>query len=365
MTMAKTTLAMGVALLALVATNAGSALAQFDTNVRAQNRGPYVGLGVGPNFQEFSHLSGGGADAGATYDTGFVGMASFGYALGNGLRFEFEPSYRRNELDQINGAPGHGHTTLETLMANAIYDIPFRVPGNLPYLKDMLPHVGVGAGVARVINNSRFYNGFSVSGNETVPAFQVIAGLDYAVSPALKVGIDYRYYIAHDVNARVTETGLGTKVGDFNDHAVLLTMRYEFGAPRPAQQPVATPPAEPAPPPPPIARNFTVYFDFNSTALTATARDIIRQAASNAQQDRTTRIVVTGHTDTSGTVAYNQRLSERRAAGVREQLVADGVAADEIVTEGVGKTDLAVPTPDGVREPRNRRVVIVLQGPGT
>ncbi len=73
------------------------------------------------------------------------------------------------------------------------------------------------------------------------------------------------------------------------------------------------------------------------------------------------QLAVTGHTDTVGTAAYNQALSERRATSVKAALVADGVAAGEITTIGVGKTGLLVPTADGVREPQNRRAEIVLQ----
>jgi OOP family OmpA-OmpF porin len=73
------------------------------------------------------------------------------------------------------------------------------------------------------------------------------------------------------------------------------------------------------------------------------------------------RIVVTGHTDLSGSVAYNQRLSERRAEAVRQALVREGLTAGAISTIGRGKTQPLVPTADGVREPQNRRAEIVLQ----
>jgi len=77
-----------------------------------------------------------------------------------------------------------------------------------------------------------------------------------------------------------------------------------------------------------------------------------------------TRIAVTGYTDLAGTAQYNQRLSERRAASVRAELVRLGIPADEIATVGRGENDPVVKTADGVREPRNRRVEIVLQQPG-
>ena len=71
-----------------------------------------------------------------------------------------------------------------------------------------------------------------------------------------------------------------------------------------------------------------------------------------------------GYTDLAGTAGYNMGLSVRRANAVKAALVADGIAASRISVHGFGKTHPAVPTPDGVREPRNRRAVVVI-GPGS
>ena len=71
-----------------------------------------------------------------------------------------------------------------------------------------------------------------------------------------------------------------------------------------------------------------------------------------------TRVVIVGHTDTSGSAAYNVRLSERRARTVADALVGQGVNGGIIALEGRGETDLARPTADGVREPLNRRATI-------
>jgi outer membrane protein OmpA-like peptidoglycan-associated protein len=130
--------------------------------------------------------------------------------------------------------------------------------------------------------------------------------------------------------------------------------------PRPAQTQQAAPAAAaPAP-----AREFTVYFAFNKATLTSDGRSVIQQAAAAAKEGSITRITVTGHTDTVGSANYNQRLSERRANAVRKALIAEGVPANEIDASGVGKSELAVPTADGVKEPRNRRAVIMEGGPG-
>ena len=104
---------------------------------------------------------------------------------------------------------------------------------------------------------------------------------------------------------------------------------------------------------------FEIYFAFDRADVTAEGSAIIREAAKSVMSGNLTRIAVTGHTDTVGGDAYNQRLSERRARSVEDALIADGVPRDTIAARGVGKTDLMVPTANGVREPKNRRVEIV------
>ncbi len=147
-----------------------------------------------------------------------------------------------------------------------------------------------------------------------------------------------------------------------------VTAKYTFGGGAASPEPAAPAPiAAVAPPPPPeaaapeAARSFQVFFDFDKSDITAAAAKVIQAAADAVGQGHVVQLTVTGHTDTVGSAVYNQGLSERRAASVKGQLVADGVAAGEISTIGVGKTGLLVPTADGVREPQNRRAEIVLQ----
>ena len=113
----------------------------------------------------------------------------------------------------------------------------------------------------------------------------------------------------------------------------------------------------------PAAGAYTVYFEFNKADLTSDARKIVGEAATAAKTG-TTRLVVDGYTDLAGTAQYNLGLSKRRAEAVRAALIADGISAKRISIQAFGKTDPAVPTPDGVREPRNRRAVVVI-GPGS
>jgi outer membrane protein OmpA-like peptidoglycan-associated protein len=158
---------------------------------------------------------------------------------------------------------------------------------------------------------------------------------------------------------------------------VTLGLRWAFGAepvvtppplppvvpppvvPRP---PVTPPPVTPRPPVTPAARQFIVYFEWDSTALSADANNVIAQAAQYAASGRPTSIVVVGHADTSGSARYNEGLSSRRARTVADALVARGVNSGVLRVDARGEREqnprLDRPTADGVREPLNRRATI-------
>ena len=106
------------------------------------------------------------------------------------------------------------------------------------------------------------------------------------------------------------------------------------------------------------AKEFIVYFPFDQFSLTTEAQQVVQQAADYAKMGNATKILVVGHTDTSGSAKYNMRLSERRAKAVADSLVGAGVNQSVLSVDWKGKTDLAVQTGDGVKEPLNRRATI-------
>jgi outer membrane protein OmpA-like peptidoglycan-associated protein len=130
-----------------------------------------------------------------------------------------------------------------------------------------------------------------------------------------------------------------------------------------ASPPPPPPPAPPPPPPPAPPPTFLIFFDWNSAVVEPGGRNVIKTAADAFRSGAPVTVQVTGFTDTSGSPDYNQRLSERRANAVASELVQDGVPQTNLVVTGRGENDLRVPTPDGVREPQNRRVEIVEGGP--
>ena len=131
-------------------------------------------------------------------------------------------------------------------------------------------------------------------------------------------------------------------------------------APPPPPPPLARE-AAPPPPPPPVRRDFVIYFPFDQSELTPEADSVIRAVADYDHAAPGAHAIVVGFTDTSGSASYNLALSERRAKAVAQALIADGVPSEALAVSWKGKTELATPTPDGVREPLNRRATIAVE----
>ncbi len=332
--------------------------------------GLYIGGAGGANFmqREFNqvyHLNGGPRtlDRGQTsFGTGAAGVASVGYGFGNGLRVEAEGDYRYNSIDRsrtLGVLATQGREEKYGGMVNALFDLDVRSPYVFPY-------VGAGAGYSWVDRRTYETLGNSpvvTKGVDSSFAYQAIAGLSFPVPPVvgLSVTAEYRYFALADqrqfglrVNSPLPGSGRVT-ISDNYNHSLMLGLRYAFN--------VAPPPVEapPAPIPPPQNRTYLVFFDWDRADLTNRARQIIAEAAQATTRVQTTRIEVSGYTDSSGTARYNQGLSIRRAQNVSAELVRLGVPRQAITVQGFGETHQLVPTAHGVREPQNRRVEIVLR----
>lgn len=106
---------------------------------------------------------------------------------------------------------------------------------------------------------------------------------------------------------------------------------------------------------------YIVFFDFDQSSLNSGANSILDAAAEEARSRNLSGITVIGHTDTSGSNAYNDALSMKRANAVREALIQRGLNATLITSQSRGENELLVDTADGVREPANRRTEITFQ----
>ncbi len=333
--------------------------------------GLYIAAGAGVNWHENVNSTVNVAGAGVfnqriRSSLGFAGVGSVGWGFGNGLRVELEGNYRSNDVNRVGltqaGAAvavsqRSGYITTMGVMVNALFD--FNLGPVMPYIG-----VGVGYGWHRWSNVGATGNGVAttrISDTDGQFAYQGIAGLAVPIAavPGLAITAEYRYFAT--LNATLAGTfqpvagaaaSSSTKVENHN-HSVLVGVRYNFGqAPRRIVGP--GPAADPA-------RSFLVFFDFDRADLTPRAREIIGQAAQASRTQQTTRVEVAGHADRSGTPQYNQGLSQRRANNTAAELVRLGVPRNAISVAAFGESRPLVPTADGVREPQNRRVEIVLR----
>lgn len=103
--------------------------------------------------------------------------------------------------------------------------------------------------------------------------------------------------------------------------------------------------------------HFLLYFD-KDTTLGADSRALLAEIVKAIAERQAEDISVIGHTDTVGSVQFNNELSRRRAHAVRDLLVERGIPAQHIRVTSHGKENPLFPTADNVYEPRNRRVEV-------
>ena len=128
------------------------------------------------------------------------------------------------------------------------------------------------------------------------------------------------------------------------------------GVPVAAQAPVVAPTATK------VVLNADTFFDFDKDTLKPEGRQVLDQVASQVETINLEPLIAVGHTDSIGTEQYNQGLSERRAASVKNYLVSKGIAADRIYTEGKGESQPIASNATREGRAQNRRVEIEIVG---
>lgn len=104
-----------------------------------------------------------------------------------------------------------------------------------------------------------------------------------------------------------------------------------------------------------------VLFQFNEAKLALDAIRAVKEIADVTKQYTERRLAVEGHTDSVGTIIYNQRLSEQRAINVARELVKEGVAKKRISVTGFGETDPIASNSNDHGRSRNRRVEVIIE----
>jgi outer membrane protein OmpA-like peptidoglycan-associated protein len=341
--------------------------------------GPYVSFGGGYSLQQdiFDHpgTSPYRPPSGRyQFGDGYVAAGDVGWGLGNGIRLDLEGLYADSAIKRLAGTGIANATSgsLENygLFGNIFYDVDLTKLGlNVTAFQ---PYVGVGVGVlwtrfgpfqSNFINRTVFRSGGTAANFD----YQGIVGIGVPIPevPGLKLSLDYRFIGVQVNSGAVGEYFAAGRESTGTVHlSPAFTHQFTVGATYAFFHPQPPPPPAPAPAPAPVAqptRTYLVFFDWDRSDLTERARQIIAEAAQASTRVQTTRIEVNGYTDLSGTVRYNQALSVRRARSVEAELVRDGVPAGEIAIRGYGESNPLVPTAQGVREPQNRRVEIILR----
>jgi len=365
----------------------------------AQADGPYIGIEGGVSLKDKVTVDVRPAGEGASNDftraatartkMGIDGDVILGYDFG-AIRLEAEGGYKNNKYRSLTvqnaGILPAGSTVPVGTVVDNERDLEIW-SGMVNALFEFGPDDGLriygggGAGVARlelpvVVGGV----GTLMNDKQTDFAWQLIGGVRFPVTQNIDLGVKYRYFNVNDFRLRGAN---GNDLSaDYSAHSVLASLIVNFGGrSEPVPAPVAAPPPPPPvtapPPPPPVAAAppppprpacntgpFIVFFDFDRSDVSPEAANILNNAATAYANCGTARVMLAGHTDTSGSAQYNQGLAERRNASVQSYLGGRGVSAGQIMTQAFGESQPRVPTADGVREPQNRRVEVTY-GPGS
>jgi OmpA-OmpF porin, OOP family len=329
----------------LVGTVAASALmlTANAANAGAERHGWYTSLEAGWVHVGDTGLPGVPGYQAIEYQSGWGALLSFGHSFHEHFRMEFEAGYRNNDMDQHNNIPAiDGELTEYSAMLNAVYDAPIASRWVL----------NLGAGVG--IDNVRYDDSVGRDDTDTKGAVQGIAGITYRLSDHWDMAVTYRYLWVD--NPEFTISGVRTEM-DVTKQNVMLGFRYGYDDPAPVAAPEPPAPTPVTPPPP---KTYIIFFGFNKCNITAEADAVLSEAASAAKSTGSAAVRIVGHTDTVGSNAYNQKLSECRANAAKTNLVGKGVSEGSISTSGKGEAELMVQTGDSVKEPQNRRATVDL-----
>ncbi len=208
------------------------------------------------------------------------------------------------------------------------------------------------------------------------PLLRVRGGLDYekgkfsSNQSTLSLGIDKLF--RNSPFSLSVQGEYARKSGDFeidkSDTRGWLLLRYDFGKSYRAREPfrlveVRTPAAAAS-----VATDAQVmrndvrldgdaFFRFDHADLNADAIAALDELIAKLKSDaRVSRVTVIGHTDSVGSEAYNQKLSERRAASAKAHLVSRGIPAEQIDTRGEGELNPSFPNDTAANRQKNRRV---------
>ena len=331
------------------------AVAAFSTPAQASHfNGWYIGVEGGAVWVDDASFTPRGTVGGVVthtdsaremvLDSGWAVLATAGYGFHDShFRIEAELGYRDVDIDHTI-LTIDGSVNQFTIMANVVYDIPLTPKLSLS--------LGAGAGIDRA--DLKY---LTFEDEDWIFAYQGIVGLNYAIGSRTDLFMNYRYLRTGE--GQFEE--ISSHRLDFEEvtkHTVTVGFRYDLSPDEEPMPAAAPPPPAPAPMSPPA--HLVIFCGYNKRNITAEADSVLAEAAAAAKSTGAASVKIVGHTDTSGSAAYNQKLSECRADAAAKNLEAKGVPAGAISTSGKGENELMVQTGDGIKEPQNRRATVDL-----
>lgn len=166
------------------------------------------------------------------FDGGFIGTAAVGHYLGPSFRAEGELSFRANTLNNVT-VQGEGVASLNSGGVNA-----FGIMGNgwfdIANPTKVTPYVGGGLGAARINLNMDTSAGggireIDVSSAQWVFAYQLGAGLAFAMNNGAKITLDYRYFATSEFSVPFTGDNAGTATANYAAQSVMVGLRMPIG----------------------------------------------------------------------------------------------------------------------------------------
>jgi opacity protein-like surface antigen len=184
--------------------------------------GPYVGGQLGAVFLSDMDIDQSGFTFDTSFDTGFGGSLAGGYAF-DPFRVEGEVFYKTNDFEEASFGgvtlPADGDMSALGLMVNVYVDFKNR--------SRFTPFLGVGAGFAQVSVNDLVIDGLPIADDDdTVLAYQGIAGVGFSITPAFTVDLAYKYTATEDPS--FTDLGGDSFEAEYASHNVMVGVRYNF-----------------------------------------------------------------------------------------------------------------------------------------
>ncbi len=343
----------------------------------------YVGIEGGYSLLGREKSVGNILDLNVNFKDSVVFGGILGYDYGD-YRIEGEIGKHLHSVDRFNiindgglglgglgdQAATSGKANHSRFMLNIVYDLQ-----KIPNFQNIEPFVGTGVGYSNIKwNNFSTSTATFANDSDNVFSYHIFAGARRSVTKRIEMQLKYRYFrsIGVDMVDRLNnkfDTSYGT-------HDFMFSLIYRFGethsnspkrtpeskstslaAPNSAIPPITTPTK------PVIKKDITykIYYEWDSSEIDEEGQVTIENAASDVKKGEYAIIELDGHADRSGPDKYNEDLSMERALIVERALIAEGISASMISVEAHGERDPELDTLDGMRERRNRRVVILIK----